>query len=373
MGNSSASLVSALCDRPTSRHAHFDRGGADNTTDRNCDPHQPYSAATARKPSPAGQWHTRRVSKATFTTYAYDTANRLSSTATPSGDYSSIPTRRLTYDADGNVRTEKDGNGDVTVTFGDYVLYDGSDLPMSESDADGNITSYTYDGQGNLATSTTPDGGVTGYSYDPASRLAGITYDDGTTPDVSYMYDYAGNRLQMTDGTGETDWHYNDLNHLTSYEDGAHNSMSYGYDPDGNVTDITYPTEPDGASTATITRTYDDMDRLHSVQDWFGHTTMFGYDHADNLTSESYPNETKAVFGYDDANRLTEIDDSVGTSPPFWTFGYTPDGNGRQTAATDPIAGTSDAYGYDQLGRLQCDSVSAAATRPPTPRTTPAI
>ena len=54
--------------------------------------------------------------------------------------------------------------------------YDALGLTTKQTDALGNVTTYTYDGVGNLKTVTESDGRTTTYSYDGMGRVAEMVY-----------------------------------------------------------------------------------------------------------------------------------------------------------------------------------------------------
>lgn len=155
----------------------------------------------------------RTDAKSHTTAYGYDADSWRTSVLSPTG-------QRWTtsYDPAGNVSSETDGNGNATPAPGD---------------------------------------GTTSYTYDRAGRLIGIDYSDAT-PDVSFAYDAAGNRTQMTDGAGTETRDYDAADRLLSVARGQ-DTFSYLYDQAGNVTRRTYP----GGGPADYA--YDDESRLASV------------------------------------------------------------------------------------------------------------
>jgi RHS repeat-associated protein len=280
--------------------------------------------------SPAGQ----------VTGYAYNGDGEQVKVTQPGG------TVQLTgYDADGNVTSQVNAVGDVT-----KYAYDALGLVVSMTDPLGHLTRYGYDPAGNRVTLTSAEGQITSYAYDADGRPTGITYSDGKTPAVSYAYDADGRRTSMTDGTGTTTYTYDADSHLTSVTDGAGATVSYGFDPAGLLTAITYP------NGQQVTRGYDGAGELTSVSDWLGNTTAFGYDRDGNLTSEAYPNGVRALLGYDAAGELLSVTDTK-TKAFLASFSYARNSLGEITADTEAGAatGTQD-YSYTQLSQLASDS-----------------
>lgn len=77
-----------------------------------------------------------------------------------------------------------------------------------------------------------------------------LTYSGGSAHSVSYGYEAAGNKTSMTDATGSSSYIYDPFSKLTSTTNGASQTIGYGYNPDGQVSSITYP-PPSGATWAT--------------------------------------------------------------------------------------------------------------------------
>ena len=64
---------------------------------------------------------------------------------------------------------------------------------------------------------------------------------------TQYTYDADGSNTQMSDASGTSSYAYDSFGELTSAENGAGQTVSYGYNADGGVTGITYPL-PAGAT-----------------------------------------------------------------------------------------------------------------------------
>ena len=80
------------------------------------------------------------------------------------------------------------------------MLYTPAGLIQTITDAQNNVTSYTYDARGNRAGVIDPINGSahpTVFAYDVMNRLTGITYPDNTS--VGFGYDYRGRRTSATD------------------------------------------------------------------------------------------------------------------------------------------------------------------------------
>ncbi|MET3803754.1 RHS repeat-associated protein [Nakamurella sp. UYEF19] len=115
------------------------------------------------------------------TSYSYDPAGRLASESTGGA--------RITYTHDqaGNLTSVTDADGKIT-----SYTYDGRNALIRRGN-----TSYTYDGAGQLATATSPAGTST-YRYDAAGRLLSVAQPGKAA--VTYSLDGFGRRTSTSVG-----------------------------------------------------------------------------------------------------------------------------------------------------------------------------
>src|SRR5215207_2018866 len=154
------------------------------------------------------------------------------------------PTRSVTslgnYDGHGRAQVITDPNGLNTA-----LIYDARGRIISR-DIGGEVTSYVYDGAGQLATLILPDSSALSYTYDAAHRLRQIRDTAGNQ--IVYTLDAMGNRIQeqvfdplnMLAQTRSRA--YDPLNRLTQDIGGSNPAAQitrYGYDNQGNLTSIT--------------------------------------------------------------------------------------------------------------------------------------
>jgi YD repeat-containing protein len=156
------------------------------------------------------------------TTYTYDnsTGNLLTVT-NAAGQVTTLSN----YDANGRVGTITDPNGIVT----NLAYYPRGWLQSkSVRSADGSatqITTYNYDGVGQLKNVTLPDNSTINYTYDDAHRLTDIADSLGNT--IHYVLDAMGNRTdeQVKDTNGTLTRHisrlYDALNRLQQVTGGV--------------------------------------------------------------------------------------------------------------------------------------------------------
>ncbi|OGB26277.1 MAG: hypothetical protein A3I66_19165 [Burkholderiales bacterium RIFCSPLOWO2_02_FULL_57_36] len=147
------------------------------------------------------------------TRYAYDAATGNLQTITNAAGHITILSH---YDANGRVGRIVDANGLTT----DLAYYPRGWLKSRTVTGNGvtELTSYGYDGVGQLKKVSLPDGSWIGYDYDDAHRLTD-TYDSLGNR-ISYTLDAMGNRIseQVTDPSGalarQTTRVYDALNRL---------------------------------------------------------------------------------------------------------------------------------------------------------------
>jgi RHS repeat-associated protein len=285
------------------------------------------------------------------TSYSYDNLGELQSKTlpgtAPGSSGSPVPvTTTYTYDPDGNVTGIADAMGhswsksydnlnrltsetshpsmfsQITTSYG----YDTVGNRTSLTDGLGHITSYTYDSRNRLSTEVQPSGGgTTTYTYDNHSRLLTLTDPDNNT--TTYGYSAADHVTTETDPRGKiTTYAYDVAGNLTQKTDRDNRVTQYGYDADNRPTTETWVSS---SPANTVTMTYDIAGRETAVQDANSHYTL----------------------GYDNANRLTSVDNSGTTGDPHVILTYTYDNAGNRTSLDDSLGGLT-SYTYDVRNEL---------------------
>jgi YD repeat-containing protein len=294
----------------------------------------------------------------------------------PGGSGCGASSSAVTYDANGNVASRTDFNGNRT----DYSYDLSRNLETSRTEGlttsgattpatrtittawhptlrlpvqitNGNQqTSYTYNPQGDITQKTVKDLAAntsrswsTAYTYSAA--VPGVLVqkvEDGPRTDVSDLttYDYypadaacpggnlgcRGQLKQITDALGH-------ITRLTRYS--AHGQIEQLSDPNG----------------LSITMTYDSRQRLTSIATG-SETTTYSYDLAGQVTRVTGPDGAYLAYSYDAAHRLIKTQDDLGN-----TLTYTLDamGNKLKEEAHDPGGqlARSQSRVYDALSRLQ--------------------
>jgi RHS repeat-associated protein len=307
------------------------------------------------------------------TGYAYDADNRRTSMTD-----ADMHTTNYGYDPAGRETSVTDANNHTT-NFG----YNSRGFETSTTDALSHTTNYGYDKAGNRTSVTDALTHATQYFYDKDNRLTKTT--DALTRSTLYGYDDAGRQTTVTDPDNNvTTTFYDNDSRVTKVTDQLGKSTTYNYDESGNLTATTdrdnrarsfsYDNvnrrtsenwlDNSGSSTYTISYNYDDAGRLTLATDPDS-SYAYGYDTADRLTSvdnQGTPTAPHVVLntGYDNANNKTSVSDNFNG-----TASYTFDNANRLTQATELIGSTvrgQASFGYDNGNRLTSTTDSAGGT-----------
>jgi RHS repeat-associated protein len=298
-------------------------------------------------------WKTDQAGKKTD--YEYDKIGRLK-TVTQYLDLGTTPVvTRYGYDELGNRTSQIDANQHTTKYDYDQLgRRIGRTLPLQMSE------SYTYDAAGNLKTRTDFNGRTTTYAYDNVNRLLSKTPDAyflekglGASQ-VSYTYTASGKRQTMTDASGTTTYEYDQLSDQLTSKQTPFGTLSYQYDPLGNVHSIA----SSNTNGATMAYTYDKLNRLATVTVPGMAPTIYSYDDVGNLAGYTYPNGVMTSYTYDNLNRLTGLS-SAGGSGALAQYTYVLGKAGNRLSVAE-LSGRTVVYGYDDLYRLKTETVSPA-------------
>jgi RHS repeat-associated protein len=250
--------------------------------------------------------------------FAYD-PNTLLPTGTISFD-SEVTTK--TYDADGDVLTSTDGNGKETT-----YTYNGFGEMLTDTPPLGAETVNTYDSHGNLQTSTVEGEQVSGnlapnllttYAYnDPVhpAEPTSVTDPDGHV--VSYTYDTAG------DVASEVVSPSSGVDDTTTFAYDSNGQLYCETSPDGTAAGVVCPAfgQPRVADTTSYVR--DNDGRVTSLIDPDGDTASTSYDGDGNVTLSTDPNGAQTSQTYDADDRLvTETVGSNGSTPAETSYAY---------------------------------------------------
>ncbi len=284
-----------------------------------------------------GKQLTSQQPSSTLTTTTFDADNEATQVEVTNGSTVQQQTK-TSYDGGGNVVSQTNGDGQVT-----SYTYNALSQQISVTNPLSQTTTSTYDSDGNPLTVTQPNGTTTTNTYNADRELVQTTYSDGTHS-IQYTYDPETRKVGMTDSTGTSAWTYDSLGRLKSYLQGNGDQVSYAYDLDGNETSITYP------SGSTVSRHFNAADQMQSLTDLNTQSTTFGYDASGNITQEALPNGVTNNYTYDANSNLTSITDKDGSSTVF-AANYTLDNEDLIIEDTSQPTSSS-AYQYNSLNEI---------------------
>jgi RHS repeat-associated protein len=153
------------------------------------------------------------------TTNVYDNAGRLAETSAEEEPSTVLEALKYGYDEAGNVTSKVDQRLEAETTY----AYDALNRLTEFNPPGEGVTTYGYDEAGNR----TEAGGTT-YAFNALNQLTESS--DGTT----YSYDGAGRMIDKVNGSEETSYEWEPLDHLAKVE-GPSESASYAYDALGRL------------------------------------------------------------------------------------------------------------------------------------------
>jgi RHS repeat-associated protein len=296
-------------------------------------------------------------------TYEYDTKGRLTRMTDQLGR-----SETYVYNTYDNLISVTDRKAQTTT-----YTYDIMNRMQSVTYGDGSSTTYTYDTVGRLTTINDSVSGMISYTYGGSSCGTGCSggsqYEviEEVTPlgRIDYTYDALGRRDSMTvAGQPAVDYTYDANGRLTDIGtliNGAPSTFSLNYDSLGRRTGITYPND------VNTYYAYDNASRLLDLQHVAQPNTLleslsYGYDANGNMTSMNRPSvllplpNAASNITYNDANQMLT----------FNTENITYDVNGNMTSATSTCGTTT--FTWDARNRLvgissykpDCSSLSAS-------------
>lgn len=330
------------------------------------------------------------------TQYSYDSVGRLecvavrmnpstwsslpssACTLATTGSYGPDRITKYTYNAAGQVTKVQTGYG-VSGVQADEVTatYTNNGLIATVTDAEGNKTTYEYDGFDRISktrfpsttkgagTSSTTDyieliydanGNVTtrrlrGYSADSSQQI-GYTYDNlgrltaknlpGSEPDVTYSYDLLGRMTGATSSISTLTFGYDALGRTISQGQPS-GTVSYQYDAAGRRTRTTWP------DSFYVTYDYQVTGEMTVVREngatsGVGVLATYGYDNLGRRTTLTYGNGTVTTYGVDNVSRLTSLahnlDGGTTTNDVTTTFAYSP------SSQISSLTRTNDLYAW---------------------------
>ncbi len=200
-----------------------------------------------------------------------------------------------TYDANGNVLTETDAEGNVKT-----YTYTARNQKETETDPMGGLITYVYERNDKVIKQTDAMGFVAEYKYDDLQRLVGAVLPEVSAGhekrEFTITYDKNGNALSMSEPGGKlTEWTYDSRNRKLTEKISGENCQSiersWTYDNVGNIKTLTEA----------------------------GCITTYTYDCLNNLLETDFPDGQKEINEYDKLNRVVKTANAEGS---YKTFAY---------------------------------------------------
>ncbi|KTE38037.1 hypothetical protein ATE62_11850 [Sphingopyxis sp. HIX] len=279
--------------------------------------------------------------------YGYDAMDRQTKVTSAYGTAQQADESTATYTANGRVAAVTDAEGNKT-----SYEYDGHDRlaktvypSTTKGSGVSNASDYeqsVYDANGNVTSRRLRDGTSIAYSFDNLDRP---TKKDlpGTEPDITYAYDLLGRSASTAQGSQTLSFTHDALGrNLTQV--GPQGTVTYGYDAAGRRTSMIYP-----GSALTINYDYDVTGNVLKIREngatsGVGILASYAYDDLGRRTSVTFGNGSVQSFGYDPVSRLSTLTNDLGGSATTHdltqTFGYNP--AGQKTSVTR----NNDAYAW---------------------------
>lgn len=274
------------------------------------------------------------------TTYRYDALDRLQEIEDP------VQRRtRFVYDLAGQQLREIRAYGTALQQDYSTFTYTSNGQRRTVKDANGNVSTFEYDGFDRLWRWRFPQvGSAPAASCDPQTQPLGC-YEE-------YGYDANGNRTSLRKRGGQIiSYTYDYLNRETVKDipGGSEKDVYTGYDLAGRPQWKHYVNE----NGQGIEYGYNSTKQLTS-ETTFGRTVSFLLDASDNRERLTYPDGEVINYEYDSLNRMTYVRENWASSGPGVLAHYRWDALSRRDAA-NPFErgnGTTTSYGYDEASRL---------------------
>ncbi|CAN7535167.1 RHS repeat-associated core domain-containing protein [Caballeronia sp. LjRoot31] len=210
------------------------------------------------------------------------------------------------YTPNGNLSAATDANGNVT-----FYTYDSFDRPSRIYYPHPILSGYfnlndylenTYDANGNVTTLRKRNTQQVTQTWDKLNRLVARAYPQGTG-NVQFTYDLRGLRTaaQYASGAHSNVYTWDNAGRLRSAVlDGR--TLSYLYDPDGNRTRLTWP---DGFF---VTTEYDSRNYpLATKENGSASLAAYGYDPLGRRFGMDWYNGSETLFQYDTQGRMSGL------------------------------------------------------------------
>ena len=224
-----------------------------------------------------------------------------------------------------------------------------------------NSGTITYDLNGNVITSTDANGNITTNTYDALNRVikSETVNPDDSSKNVSksYQYDEMGRTVKTVTDNCSTNYFYDDLGRV--YEEMSSDSFkAYSYEGVSQYVEC----ERAGIFHKIIyyekIYEYDDEMRVSSVRESKNDIVSYTYDSNGNKKSETLGNGVVSIYTYNNANRITKLENKSGdVTISSYEYSYYLDGSDACKVRNENGIIETTEYEYDGLKRLTEESI----------------
>ena len=245
------------------------------------------------------------------------------------------------YDAWGHLVKTTDSTGyDSGIT-----TYDLNGNALTVTDANGNVTTNTYDSLNRILIANTVHSNDSSknvnksYEYDEMGRVQCININNEQT---LYLYDDLGRKITEESSTGFKGYYYEGISqNVSSYFIGRNHQIVY----------------------ENIFYTYDDEMRVVQVKEGGNLTASYAYDENGNKISETLANGVVSTYAYNGCNKVTKLVTKSGNSDiSSYEYSYYLDGSDACKVRNENGIIETTSYDYDGLKRLTKESISNGKT-----------
>lgn len=283
-----------------------------------------------------------------------------------------------TYNDRGQVLTKTNAKNETTT-----YIYVNDRLASIDGPLPGSSIAFTYDSLSRVRTKTDESGYTLTFDYDALDRLPKITFPDGTFDEFNYTL---LDQTLIRDRAGrQTTFEYNSIRQMTKRTDPLNRTTFFQWckcgalrhltDPMGRTTTWRHDIQgrvkcKEYADGSKVTYLYEDTaSRLRQRIDEKLQVTQYNYNRDDTVSQISYANAAVATppvaFAYDaNYNRLRSMTDGTGTT----RYGYIPIdaalslGAGQLASVDGPLPDDTITFSYDELGRRVSTAINGVAS-----------
>lgn len=227
-----------------------------------------------------------------------------------------------------------------------------------------NSGTTTYDLNGNVLTVTDANGNVTTNTYDALNRvLTANTVCEDTSKNVSksYTYDNMGRVTHKVSNGVETSYEYDALGRI--YREWGPNFKGYFYEGISSYVEEQLVGEAHLLLYSTTNYEYDGEMRVVKVKESGNETATYTYDANGNKASEILANGVVSTYTYNGCNKVTNLVTKSGDSAiSSYEYSYYLDGSDACKVRNESGIIETTNYEYDGLKRLTEESVSNGTT-----------